>query len=449
MTVDVAVTSHAIDIGEVLETKLAPRFTVELLCWSLLLMAFEGYDMQVLAYAAPLIARDWSVPKGSLGAVFSAGLFGYLIGATSVTVLADRYGRRIAIIGGTVLFGSFTLGAVLTNSVNYLLIARLGAGLGLGASVPALLALNAEYTAVRSRACRITLLFVGYTLGGLAGGLVASQMMQAYGWRSVFLLGGLVPIALIVPLCLRLPESLRLLAVRAPKSPRLVTLLRRLLGDQTVTGADIRYAPDESSPGIPLRHLFSAGRAGMTLLLWLACISSLLGHQFLTSWLPTVLEGVGIPLSRAVIAGGLVMGGGAAGSLLIGPQMDRWGSRCVITLFILSGPLVAIIGMPQLPQTWLLFVVFLAGMCLIGGQVGLNAIVSNSYPTAIRSSGTGWALGVGRIGSITGPLIGGMLISNGTTTSKLLMYAGAPAFCCAIFVGLLSISVERHGQSIT
>ncbi len=209
--------------------------------------------------------------------------------------------------------------------------------------------------------------------------------------------------------------------------------------DLALTAASrFTVAEHRTEPGIPVRHLFTEGRAGVTALLWTAFVTSLMGHFFLTSWLPTVLDSSGVPLAHAVVAGSLIQGGGAAGSLIVGRLMDRIGMSAIVGAYVLSIPFVVLIGSAGLPEYALMLVVFMAGLCLLGGQIGLNALAGTIYPTFVRSSGAGWALGVGRIGSILGPVIGGLLIAAKLSLSTLFVCAAIPAAFCAVAVLILS-----------
>ena len=169
----------------------------------------------------------------------------------------------------------------------------------------------------------------------------------------------------------------------------------------------------------------------MTLLLWVAFVASLLGHYFLTSWLPTVLVGTGVPLAHAVIAGALMQGGGAVGGLIMCWFLDKRGIFTIAIAFAIAAPLIVLIASAGTSDVVLMPVVFLTGLCLIGGQTGLNGISGTFYPTYIRSTGTGWANGVGRIGSILGPVLGGVLISFGPSNSLIFSFAAVSALCCS------------------
>jgi len=439
---------EAIDLGALIETQPRSAFSVAVVFWSCALMFVEGYDMQVTAYAAPAMINAWHIDKGAFGPVFGGGLFGYMLGATILSHLADRVGRKRVIVGGFWLFGLFTLASAFATSLGWLLALRFIAGLGLGGSIPTAIALNAEYAANR-RATRIALMFLGYTMGAAGGGVLVAALLPRFGWPVAFLIGGAAPLALSLVLLRTLPESPRFLALRDASSPRLAAIAARLRPDLVLPG-DARFVLHEAQErGLPLVHLFREGRAPLTLLLWAAFIASFLGHHFLTSWLPTVLVSDGLPLGDAVIAAALFQGGGAFGSVFIGRLVDRRGIPAVAAIFAVAAPLVAIIGVPGLREAMLMGAVFIAGLFVLGGQFGLNALAGTCYPTFIRSTGAGWAFGIGRIGSILGPLVGGVLIGLGLPSWVLLICAAVPFLVCAgatLCLGTASTQLPRLQQ---
>jgi AAHS family 4-hydroxybenzoate transporter-like MFS transporter len=431
-----------IDAGALIESQPRSWFSASIVFWSCALMFIEGYDMQVAAYAAPAIIKAWQIDRAALGPVFGAGLFGYMLGATCLSDLADRFGRKRVILAGMWLFGLFTLAAAFAGSLEALLALRFVAGIGLGGSIPTAIALNAEYAPANRRATRIALMFVGYTIGAAGGGVLVAQLMPLYGWKVTFVIGGLAPLALSLILLRTLPESARFLALSSGQSARLGAILARLRPDLAIA-ADARFVLREvRQPGLPVRQLFRDGRGLTTGLLWVAFVTSFLGHHFLTSWLPTVLVSDGIPLGHAVIAAALFQAGGTIGSLAVGRLIDLRGIAALAATFAIGAPLVALIGAPGLGEAALLGVVFVAGIFVLGGQVGLNALAGTFYPTFIRSTGAGWAFGVGRVGSILGPVLGGILIGLGLPTWLLLICAAAPLLCCAGAAGWLRAAAE-------
>lgn len=426
-----------VDIADVINGQNFGWFRASILSCSCVLMFIEGYDMQATAYAAPSMIQTWQINRANFGPVFAVGLFGYMIGAIFLGSLADRIGRKTVIVGGAVLFGIFTFATAFATSLPALLFLRLIAGAGLGGSVPTVIALTVEYTPSRSQATMISVLFAGYTIGGSAGGLIAAKLIPTFGWPIVFYIGGIAPILLAGILIPAMPESAKFLALRGHRPDRLASILMKVRGNRAFD-RNTRFVFREKMPdGPPAKHLFTEGRATMTLLLWFAFASSLLGHQFLTSWLPTVLVGTGVPLAHALIAVALLHGGGTLGGLFTCRLLDKRGIPAIGIAFAAAAPLILLIASAGSSDALLMPVVFLSGVCSIGGHTGLQGIAGTLYPTSMRSAGTGWANGVGRIGSILGPLLGGFLISLGLPNSVLFRFAAVPALCCAGAIFLL------------
>jgi AAHS family 4-hydroxybenzoate transporter-like MFS transporter len=437
-----------VDVVALIESQKANWFRVSIVIWACAIMLMEGYDIQVLAYAAPSIIKAWHIKPSYFGPIFGFSLFGYMLGATVLSNFADRMGRKKIILGGIFLFGAFNLVTVYAHSLSVLLILRFLAGIGLGASIPSTIALTVEYFPTRARATIIGVLFTGYTVGAMAGGFIAASLIPKFGWPSVFYLGGAVPIALAVALFFTLPESVRFLALNGNQPDRVAAILAKLRPDLTIDRNTQFVVREEKHGGIPVQHLFTDGRASMTLLLWFAYVTSLLGHYFLTSWLPTLLVGAGVPLAHAVIAGGLLQGGGGVGGLLLCWLLDKRGIVPVAIAFALSAPLIVLIAFStHVSDLLLLGLVFVTGICLVGGQTGLNGISGTFYPTYIRSTGTGWAFGVGRVGSILGPVVGGILISFNLPITLLFTCAALPALCCAGATYLLAPAAKLTPES--
>lgn len=425
------------DIAGVIEGQKFGWFRASVLFWSCTLMFIEGYDMQATAYAAPSMIQAWQINKAYFGPVFALGLFGYMIGATFLGSLADRIGRKTVIVGGAFLFGAFTLATGFVTSLPALLALRFIAGVGLGGSVPTAIALTVEYTPSPSQATTISILFASYTIGGTAGGMIAAKLIPTFGWPIVFYVGGVAPILLAAVLIQTMPESVRFLALQDYRPDQLASILTKVRGDQPFDRHTQFVLREKRPDGLPVRHLFTEGRTTMTLLIWCAFVASLLGHQFLTSWLPTVLVGSGVPLAHALIAGALLHGGGTVGGLIMCRLLDKRGLSSIVIAFALAAPLILLIALAGNSDVLLMPLVLLSGFFSIGGHTGLQGIAGTFYPTSIRSTGTGWANGVGRIGSILGPLLGGFLISLGMSNSMLFSFAAVPVFCCAGAIFLL------------
>ena len=438
-----------IDIGSVIETQASSWYSHLVVILCCVAMVIEGYDAQVLAYAAPAIIRDWNIEQSYFGPVFGAALFGYMLGATLLTGVSDKIGRKKVIVLGNVFFGLLTVASAFAPNLDVLLALRFLAGLGLGSSIPSAIALAVEYAPEHHRAFRVSILFIGYTLGAALGGILSAALIVKFGWPSAFLLGGSGSLALALVLYLFLPESARFLALLGGKETEIAAIMRRLRPDLS-SDHFTRFiiADHKTEGGIPTKYLFTEGRALMTSLLWIAFVTSLMGHYFLTSWLPTVLTANGVPLGHAVVAGSLIQGGGALGTLIVGRLLDRVGIIALVATYILSIPFVVLIGAFPMPESLLMTVVFVSGLFLIGGQTGLNALAGTIYPTFVRSTGVGWALGIGRIGSILGPVIGGVLIGMKLSMPILFVCAAIPGACCAVAMLALRKAMPKTGRTV-
>ena len=421
-----------VDVGALIENTRMSWFHFALLLNTCLVMFIEGYDMQVTAYAAPAIIKAWHLTNAYFGPVFGFGLFGYLLGGTLLGQLGDRFGRKKVIIVGSVLFGAFTFGAAYVTSLTGLLTLRFLAGAGIGASIPAAIAVAVEYSPAHLKARIISLLFLGYTLGGTLGGFVAAKMIPAFGWPSVFKLGGIAPIFFAIVVAATLPESVRFLTVQGGRTDRIRSILQRFSPGTVFDESTEFVVTEERHRGFPVKHLFTNGRAPLTVLLWFSFATSLLGHYFLTSWLPTILAGAAVPLTFAIISAALLQGGGGIGGLFLCWLSDKKSIVVIAVSFCVAAPLILLL--PQMRGYSLLLLAFFIGFFLVGGQIGLNSIAGTIYPTDIRATGVGWALGVGRIGSILGPVLGGILISFHLPNRSLFAYTALVVLTCAVTI---------------
>jgi AAHS family 4-hydroxybenzoate transporter-like MFS transporter len=400
----------------------------------------DGFDTQVIAFVAPVLALAWGLPVSSFGAVFGAGLAGLMFGALIFGPAADRFGRRRVTIATTALFGLFTLLTAWSSSLSMLLALRFLTGLGLGGAMPNIIALTAEYAPARTRATMISLMFCGFPLGAVVGGFLAARMIPALGWESAFWVGGVLPLLLVPVLVARLPESIRFLAARGASDATLRASVVPILGAQLASRVHFRFDAAAVS-GIAVTKLFGGRRTPRTLLLWVIFFMNLLLLYFLVNWLPALLRGAGIPLQQAIVATALLNLGGIVGALTFARLIDRVGPYRVLVgaYFAAAAATVAIGRIGGADYATLMAMVFVAGFCVIGAQISINALAASAYPTEIRSTGVGWALGVGRAGSIVGPVVGGFLVGTGLTVGPLFTLAAIPAVLAAAAVALLHV----------
>jgi len=413
-----------------------------------LVMFLDGYDLNLVGYVAPALIDHFAVTKLAIGSVVSAGLAGFMAGAFLLSDLGDRFGRRRLIIAGVALFGAATLAAAFAETFTQLIVLRFIAGIGMGGAIPNAIALNTEYAPTQSRASAIGIMYVGYTLGGAAPGWAAAALLPLYGWPVVFVLGGVVPLAAAILMAFILPESIKHLAARDPADPAIRGLVARLRPELTLP-PDARFTVDElPKQGLPLVVLFRDGRAPVTLLLWIAFIANLMGLLFVISWMPTVLASNGISAHRAALIGAMFQTGGAFGSLAIGRVVDGMGTRAVWLSPACAVPIVASIGLLGASELSLMPVILLAGFFATGGQIGLNALAGTFYPTAIRATGVGWALGIGRVGAILGPMAGGALIAAQLSQAVLFSSAAVPFVVAGAAIIGLNARYGAIGQQI-
>jgi MFS transporter, AAHS family, 4-hydroxybenzoate transporter len=436
-TVDVAA---VIDSGPVSVYQL--RITVLCACVALL----DGFDAQALAFVAPLMIEQWGMDAGSFGVAFGAGLAGLAIGAMLFGPLADRFGRKRVILTTVALFGICSMLTAFASSFQALLVLRFATGLGIGGSLPNAVALTAEYMPQRIRATATGIMICGFPMGAFLGGLLSSRLAPVLGWESVFIAGGMAPLLLLPVIAQGLPESVRFLALHNPRDNRIGIILHRMQHPPTMAGETRFFVPEQDvAAGFPVTNLFRERRALATILIWVAFFMNLLMIFFLVSWLPSVLHDAGIPLHRAILAAALYNLGGVVGSILLTASMDRIGAYQALTLGLLGGAVSSFcVGLTTHDAVWSTISATTAGAFVAGAQAGLIALAASVYPTALRSTGLGWALGIGRIGSIVGPLVGGYLISAGIGTERLFALAAMPALVSVLAILLLA----RHASAI-
>lgn len=422
-------------VSEVVDSQPLSRFQIGTILMCGFVAVLDGFDTQSIGFLAPAIAESLNVPLQSFAPVFVAGLLGLMCGAGVLGPVADRWGRRWTIILSVLVFGLFSFLTASASSFNELLLFRFLTGIGLGGAMPNVVALTAEYSPKRLQAIFVSMLFTGMPLGAVLGGLVASALLPVWGWQSVFYVGGILPLAMVVILIVKLPESARYLIVHGASSERVATIMARVAPGL----ADIRrvrFVPGAAAlKGFSVKHLFTEGRALGTVLLWVPYFMNLLIIYFVISWLPAVLRQASMPISAGVTAISLFSLGGIIGSLIQGIAMEKLGgSRVLIAEFGLSVLLIGSLGVLPASFGLIMTVAFVLGILVQGAQAGLNALVADFYPTAIRSTGVGWALGVGRIGSIVGPVLGGVMLSLHWDLQQIFLAGTVPALCAGLAV---------------
>jgi AAHS family 4-hydroxybenzoate transporter-like MFS transporter len=419
--------AQTVQVSQLLDEGGIRPFHVRLIVWSVLIAFIDGYDISAIALAAPELVRAWKVSPAALGPVLSASLIGILFGSILFGWIGDRYGRKAALIGSLVTFGVLTWIAAYATNLNQMFWLRFLAGLGIGGVIPNMIALNIESAPRRSRATLALIASGCVPLGGAIPGLVAATLVPTYGWPILFLIGGIVPLVIAVCAFFWMPESVKFMAIRERHRGNLVRLLQEIKpGFQAAPGARFVVEDERQFSGFNPAYLFRQGLALITPLLWLLFALNLMGYFFLLSWTPTLLRAANLPPATAALASAAIQVGGTVGSLLLVPWINRRGFFAISILFILAVPIVASLGYigTGSTRTALLIAAFFAGFCVLGIQTGINVNGALIYPTSLRANGSGWELGIGRLGSIVGPLLGGLFVALPVT--QLYMWSAIP-----------------------
>jgi AAHS family 4-hydroxybenzoate transporter-like MFS transporter len=423
------------DIGRIIDTRPLTGLQIRVLLLCAVIVLLDGYDIQTLALTVPTLMKEWSLGKADFTLAVTASLIGYGAGAAFIAGLGDRYGRRPILIVAVILMGVGSLGTAYVHDLSGLVAWRFITGAGFGTSIPNCTALTSEYMPAARRALLITLMYVGVALGALIAGLVAPAIVHNYGWRAIFLIGGVLPLALAVLLFAGLPESVRFLVAKRRGDPRLGRILARI-----APGVDPATARDEhaGSERQSIASLLTPTYRPRTLLLWTVFALNLFALYFLISWLPALLTGAGWAVSDAQRGGVLIQAGGIVTGIVMAWYVDkgRTVSAMVTAYFATAVCLGLFLVLPSTGGSWW-FLLFAIGAGTSGTQFALNALAAAFYPPAIRSTGIGWAVGVGRVGAILGPLTGGIPVLAHLPTAQMLGLLTIPVFACAACTMLL------------
>jgi AAHS family 4-hydroxybenzoate transporter-like MFS transporter len=428
-----------VDIGALIDSQPLSTFQKWIMVMIGCSVVMDGFDVQTMGFVAPAIVRAWGVSPAELGPVFGAGLLGMLVGSIVLGAMADRVGRRPVLVGATVFYGLCMLATTLVQSVPEFLVIRFLTGLGIGGVMGNAIALVSEYSPQKHRASLMTWVSCGFTGGAIAGGLLCAALLPSMGWRSVFLVGGILPLVIAVAMLRYLPESLQLMVLKQRSPERIAQWLRRIAPNVHVGPATRFTVHGQPQAKASVGELFRHGRGTITLLLWGINFANLLNLFFLSNWLPMLSLRVGHEVSTAVLIGTSLQIGGTAGALLLGPLMDRFGFYRVLAFsFFVATISVSSLGLPELSTGLRFAVVLISGICIVGGQPAVNALTATLYPTSLRATGVGWSLGVGRAGSIIGPVVAGQLIELQWSNTGLFIAAAVPALASCLMLVFLS-----------
>ncbi|RDK08166.1 MFS transporter [Cupriavidus lacunae] len=432
---------HQIDIHKLADEARFNRFHVRVLVWCALIIIFDGYDLAVVGIALPSIMKDLGVAPTNAGFMVSSALFGMVFGAIFLGTIADKIGRRWAIAICVVLFSVFTAAAGLARDPVTFGIVRFLAGLGIGGVMPNVVAEMTEYAPKKIRATLVTAMFSGYAVGGIVAAVLGKGLIETYGWQSVFFAAG-APV-LLVPLILRsLPESMPFLLAKG-RHEALQQIASKLEPGYQPGPTDRFAVPSHDKAGsAPVRHLFSDGRSFSTLMFWVAFFMCLFMVYALSSWLTKLMAAAGYSLGSALTFVLVLNVGAMIGAVGGGWLADRFHIKYVLAaMYGLAAISITLLGF-KMPTEALFFVVGLAGASTIGTQIVANAYTGQFYPMAIRSTGLGWALGIGRSGAILAPIVIGVLVGMNLPLQQNFMAIAIPAV-----IGMIAVLLIDHRRS--
>jgi AAHS family 4-hydroxybenzoate transporter-like MFS transporter len=419
----------AFDVRQFIDERPVSAYQLRVAALCSLIVFVDGFDAQAMGYVAPALSSAMQIPRSVLGPVISSGLVGMMIGALVSGPLADQLGRRPVLIGCVLIFGIGSLLTATAQSIEMLIVFRALTGLGMGGAMPNAIALTSEYMPRRRRGTAVTTMICGFSLGAAVGGFVAASIIPRFGWQSVFIVGGAAPLVIAAAAFLWLPDSIRFLLVRGGRDDRARGYLKQI-APGTALPVTLSAGADEGEArgAFVVKQLFEKRRAVGTILIWTVYFMNLLNLYFLNSWLPTIMSDADVPVDTAIRLTALFQVGGIGGALVLGALLDRYFSFWVLAgCYLWAAMCVFFIGSSGASTLMLAITITSAGLGIIGGQNASHALSAAFYPTAIRSTGVGWALGIGRIGSIVGPVLGGLLLARGTPIGQVFWAAAIPA----------------------
>jgi AAHS family 4-hydroxybenzoate transporter-like MFS transporter len=405
-------------------------------------MVLDGFDIQVIGFAAPALATEWGIDRSALAPAFAAALIGMAVGAFTLGPLGDRYGRRPAILLSVAFFGMGTLATAWAPNLEALIALRFLTGIGLGGALPNATALMAEFAPPKVRGQAIVAAIVGVPIGGMLGASIAAEIIPSFGWRAIFQIGGVMPLVAGLVLYFTLPESARFLATQPARSTELARILNRIVNaprfsaSQTFSPASQASAPQRAG----LRAILSRELLLDTLALWVIFVTNLFAVYAFYNWASVVLTNIGLDLATAVRGSLIFNTAGVVGSVLASWLIARLGSRWLqailgvigVAAMLYVGNLVSTIVSTAgpVPAQAIMIALAIAGFCILGVQVTMYAVAAHVYPTHCRAAGVGWAVGIGRLGGVLSAFAGGVLMAR----------VGVSAFFVAI-AGILSLTV--------
>ncbi|MCW4460696.1 MFS transporter [Sphingomonas sp. BT-65] len=419
------------------------RLQIVVVALCIALNALDGFDVLAISFAAPGIAAEWGVDKATLGIVLSMELLGMAAGSVLIGNVADRIGRRPTILGCLTVMTAGMFAATVASGVEMLSVIRFLTGIGIGGMLSSTSAMVAEFSNDKRRGLNVALNIAGYSTGAILGGLVASALLASTGdWRSVFMLGGVASAAMIPLAVLFLPESIESLIARRPAGA-LEAVNRTLVR--------LGHAPADALPPVPMEtvrpsilSLFSRDFRWITILLTIAYFAQILFFYYIQKWIPKIVVDLGFDAAQAGRALVWANVGNLTGAVLIGLLSQRFNLRPLVGGAMLLGFIaIGAFGLAGADLVRLSLTAAVAAFFINAGVVGLYPILAQTYPAALRASGTGFVIGMGRGGSAVGPVVAGALFASGSSLLAVSLTMGLGGLIAAAMVFLLPWAQRR------
>jgi MFS transporter, AAHS family, 4-hydroxybenzoate transporter len=420
--------TKTINLFENVEMVMLQKLTI-FICF--LLNILDGMDVMVISYAAPAIAKEWATTPQALGVVLSAGLLGMTVGTLFLAPRADIIGRRALILGCAALMGLVVLATSTASSVNELIFYRFISGLGIGGVLPISAALTAEYAPKSTKDFWVSFVMSGYPIGAVLSGFVAASVIPTYGWRTMFQFAGAATLLTLPFVYFFMSESLDFLLKKQPKNALAqANVILSKMGQVSLAALPPIVAAKVEKTAIS--SLFTPERKRSTLNLWFALFLSFATMYYLLTWIPKLASAMGLPMNLAIYAGAVFNLGAVTGIWLQGYLSEKFGLRRIIFLFMALTALLMTLFTFFKGSALVLVLFGFLGFAMQGGFVGLYAVAAAIYPTEIRSTGMGWAMGAGRVGAIISPILGGYLASWGLSMTATFIIFAVPALLAGI-----------------
>jgi len=446
--------SNTIQVDDLIDRQQLTGRTWFLLILLLFALLCDGFDLQLLAFAAPRLAKEWGIEPQALRYVISANLLGMMFGAMFLGNMGDRFGRKRVIVAGTLLYALMSLACLLAANPLQLGILRFVTGLGLGGVLPNVIALTAETSPLSRRPTLTSIPMIGMSLGSGMPAVVAAWLVPIFGWQALFVVGGIVPVVVALIIAFALPESLLFLTYHGKDRAQLARRVRELDPSLSITPDTVfalRQQPVENRARGGFRDLFSGSLRVTTPLLWVMFAGTLLSMHFINSWMSVMLNQAGLSEVQTAFTNGALHWGGTIAALVTVFVLGRLGLYWVLALLLLGLAGVFTIATTGFASALLLTsAVCVAGFGIIGCQGVLNAASGLIYPVSCRPTGVGAALGVGRIGSLSGPLVGGYFLAQHLQTQHMFYVPLVPLTLAALATLLLIVRrVDIRRESTT